>query len=760
MGRAAELADVRRALRGAGLIVAGPAGVGKTRLLEAAGVPLVRATTATASIPLGVLAPWLPPDIPEGPLAMLHAARDSLRGKVIGVDDAHLLDDTSAVLLHQLAQHREAVVVATIRSGTPAPAPVVALWKDQLLDRLDLEPLGFADFTSVLTEVLGGPVDSRAADRLWTATAGNLLLLRELLLAAPLAEVDGLWRLDGPLPMSPRLAELIDHRLGALAPEQRRVLELLAFGEPLGFELFDPGVLESLDDFVTASEEGLRLAHPLYGEALRAGCPPLRTHTHQRYLASVLDDPLRVAVLRLDSGSADDPELLLTAAGRACLLGDVVLAERLARAAWALGGGPPAAHLLAQVLAFTDRSEEAEEVFAMVASADDPVEIVAMRAMNIGWGLGRSAEAAAMVDTPLVQANLLFDAGKYAEALAVLPGAEPAEAVIEALINAVQGREPREIPELETWEAVPLGAEMFTSAKVFIRTMYGDLQGVEEIAVEAHRSRSEWDSMRSHWAIVRAGLARARGRLDDAMVLLREAQPVRPFFRLCELAHVEALRGNDARDLLAAAEALVPQGQRPYRCGLWQARIWAGGASPLEFADDARAHGEHAVEAMLLHEAVRLGHAGEAVDRLVELASFVHGRLVPLYGDHALALVRNDNASLERVASGFEEAGVMLHAAEAAAASGNRALFARLVARCQSARTPALARFTVPRLTKRELEVASLAARGLTNREIAESLVTSVRTIDNHLSSVYAKLGIGARSELTDAMGFVTGIVR
>jgi DNA-binding NarL/FixJ family response regulator len=51
-------------------------------------------------------------------------------------------------------------------------------------------------------------------------------------------------------------------------------------------------------------------------------------------------------------------------------------------------------------------------------------------------------------------------------------------------------------------------------------------------------------------------------------------------------------------------------------------------------------------------------------------------------------------------------------------------------------------------LTKREREVAVLAARGLTNKEIAESLVISVRTVDNHLSNTYAKLGIATRGEL------------
>ena len=68
------------------------------------------------------------------------------------------------------------------------------------------------------------------------------------------------------------------------------------------------------------------------------------------------------------------------------------------------------------------------------------------------------------------------------------------------------------------------------------------------------------------------------------------------------------------------------------------------------------------------------------------------------------------------------------------------------VAQCDGARTPALA--TLTPLTPREREVAVLAARGLTNKEIASSLVISVRTVDNHLSNAYSKLGITTRGEL------------
>ena len=56
-----------------------------------------------------------------------------------------------------------------------------------------------------------------------------------------------------------------------------------------------------------------------------------------------------------------------------------------------------------------------------------------------------------------------------------------------------------------------------------------------------------------------------------------------------------------------------------------------------------------------------------------------------------------------------------------------------------------------PQLTARELEIARLAARGLSSPEIAAQLVISVRTVDTHLGHVYTKLGVGSRRELRDA---------
>ncbi len=55
-------------------------------------------------------------------------------------------------------------------------------------------------------------------------------------------------------------------------------------------------------------------------------------------------------------------------------------------------------------------------------------------------------------------------------------------------------------------------------------------------------------------------------------------------------------------------------------------------------------------------------------------------------------------------------------------------------------------------LTPSELRVAWLAAAGQTNRQIAQALFVTQRTVENHLTSTYAKLGISCRPELPAAL--------
>ncbi|MGH3599890.1 MAG: AAA family ATPase, partial [Pseudonocardiaceae bacterium] len=150
-GRDSELQFIAERLTGGetrSVVIAGPAGVGKTRLAREALAAAKRGgrvtrwaagTSAAAAIPLGAVAHLLPAvGAVSDPLTLLQRAGAAIaeQGKghrlVIGIDDAHLLDELSVTLLHQLALTRTACVVLTVRTGEPAPDPVVTLWKNGL----------------------------------------------------------------------------------------------------------------------------------------------------------------------------------------------------------------------------------------------------------------------------------------------------------------------------------------------------------------------------------------------------------------------------------------------------------------------------------------------------------------------------------------------------------------------------------------------------------------------------------------------------
>jgi DNA-binding CsgD family transcriptional regulator/tetratricopeptide (TPR) repeat protein len=183
-------------------------------------------------------------------------------------------------------------------------------------------------------------------------------------------------------------------------------------------------------------------------------------------------------------------------------------------------------------------------------------------------------------------------------------------------------------------------------------------------------------------------------------------------------------------------------------------------------ADGAATAGFVPSAAWLLHDAVRIG-AGDLEGRLAVLAATTDSALVHLRADHVAALAAGDGDRLEATARQFEEIGAVLLAAEATAQAADAsrqhgderrgaALDARraaLAARCETARTPVLVRAgTVVTLSGRERDVAVLAAGGLSSRAIAAELLLSVRTVDNHLGRVYAKLGVSSRAELVTAL--------
>jgi DNA-binding CsgD family transcriptional regulator len=64
------------------------------------------------------------------------------------------------------------------------------------------------------------------------------------------------------------------------------------------------------------------------------------------------------------------------------------------------------------------------------------------------------------------------------------------------------------------------------------------------------------------------------------------------------------------------------------------------------------------------------------------------------------------------------------------------------------ARPRRLLRTGVDALTPSELRVAQLAAAGHSNREIAQALFVSRKTVETHLGGIYRKLGVNAREHL------------
>lgn len=421
-GRDEELRRVAAAIRpgAVGIVVAGPAGVGKTRLArEAVAVPQGRGatvvwahgSTAARPFPLGAFAGLL--DVPAGDAAeTIGRALDALARRqplVLAVDDAQLLDEHSAIVLHRVVVRRLAPVVLTLRTGEPAPDTVTSLWKDDHLPRLDLSPLDLAETSGLVARVLGGPVESASARRLWTLTQGSPLFLRHLLAgevsAGRFTPASGIWRWTSEPAISPELVGLLEAQIGGLAPGVQDVVDLVALAEPVAVPtlstLTSPAELEQAEERSLVRTDGLvaRLAHPLYGEVRRAAMGTLRARRLRGRVAQTLDaapDPIPRAVLTLDSDLPPEPALFLRAAEAATQMYDLPLAERLARAAAAIGD--PVARLVhASVLSWLSRGDEAEAILTDLAEnapdAGTRALVQLHRAGNLLWTLARPDDA-------------------------------------------------------------------------------------------------------------------------------------------------------------------------------------------------------------------------------------------------------------------------------------------------------------------------------------------------------------------------------
>ena len=167
----------------------------------------------------------------------------------------------------------------------------------------------------------------------------------------------------------------------------------------------------------------------------------------------------------------------------------------------------------------------------------------------------------------------------------------------------------------------------------------------------------------------------------------------------------------------------------------------------------------------LTYEAMR---AGAPADSLVQeqesLVARCDSLLVAAYGAHTTALAAKDGLGLMDVADAMETIGALRYALEAAVdaaavfvAEGREDSARRAAARAQKLHDPAQGGSlpsidgldsTAVGLTARETQLVELASQGLSNAEIADRLVLSVRTVESHIYRAMGKLGVSDRREL------------
>lgn len=865
VGRSGEISQLKTSISSRrGAVITGPAGVGKTALAtlglefgreRGMSVALVSGTETARPYPFGAFASLLHRDSdlvgPESHADQLRRYMHELlddagpRPLLVLVDDAHLLDDGSASLVHQLVLADAATVLACVlsrRPGQPGIDPMVVLWKDYGAARIELGPLDGAAIEDLLLAVLGGPVDTVSLRQLGERSLGDPLFLHELVIGAldsgSLREENGIWRLRGPLPPTARLVELVTTRLGSLSDPERHALELTALGEPLAQpaldQLADAGALASLEDrgLLTSRMDGrrlqIRLAHPVYGDVVRSGISPRRQRVLAQELAEAAggrrqDDTLLRAQLQLVAGDGNT-DLLLPGAKAARERRDYALAERLARAAMESGEGFEARLLAAEAAHMSGRREQAaRELDVLAREVVDPVErtrvallcfdhdLLWSGAADDGGLVGLiGAESGGAWSDELSARRLCLDARSLGP-MAVLSAAEPLPSSdgvprtsLHVLLGGCLTRAGR-MDEALAFLVPPDGASVRQGATVlaepwspfadhaFTLIGLGRLDQAEELLAAAQEEVTAHEGSQES-AIVAACLGALRleqGRVQSAFlqatsaasVFLDLSLPVSA--RWCEAlsASALALAGGalKATQTLAALDALDLPVDMRYEADVLQARAWAWAAGGDMGA--ARKTLEGAVEVgkkagdllgatKALHGLARMGRARQVVADLEMLAPHVDGRLTAARLAYVIAASEKDSMALTAAAAEFEGLGALLYAAEALGesavhlrrdgasreAAATQQTAARLLARCEGAVTPFVRAIGArAQLTPAELDTALQAATGSTDKQIAEMMHLSVRTVENRLHRAYQKLGISHRRELAEALRDLPG---
>lgn len=660
------------------------------------------------------------------------------------------------------------------------------------------------------------------ADRRLSENAGVWRLVAELGVPARLVELieD---RLEG-------LSREERYALEVVAIADAIGIDLLAdaVGWPVVEGLEAGGLLEVGED---GRRRPARLAHPLYAESLVAAMPAARQRKIDLTVADLLgstamrrySDVSQTASLRLDAGQRPDAPMLEDAALQAYRSFDLPSAERLARAARdaAPRRAVGATMMLAKLHRWRAEHEHADGLLATIGPEmlpDDEARArhAAIRAENLFRGAALVDEALSVLRRGQVEcqdewarwlaaheAEFELFAGHLSRAVAL---AEPLSTDTTAPLGAIRacvvlsyafgraGRYGAAIDAGERGMRFAVGIADATTddpaalwvGRALAFTDAGRFDEADRLA-EVGRPLAAGIRLGLAWlTLVWSRLQLAKGDLGQAAASAREAAVVFEDNRdavparvgWAGLARVAAQAGDvdTACDALARADSLDPGVVRFLEPEVDWARAWVlaaeGELSAARQALDGVARdlqeaGQHGIELAVLHDAARLGGAGEVRDRTDALGFVVDGPLAPVRAGHVAGLADSDADALGQVAARFDALGAQLFAAEpiahrAAALRRDRrsrdataaTTHARRLAEACGARTPAFDALDVAvPLTARETEVASLASRGLTSPEIADRLDVSVRTINNLLQRAYLKLGVTSRAALAEHVG-------
>lgn len=661
-----------------GAVLIGPAGVGKTTLARVAaerlGARLPRVdwvAATTPKIPFAAFGHLI--EVPETgkTAAVLRAARESLSdGRMLIVDDAHLLDRLSAALVYQLAVSSAVTLIVTVTADGPVPDEISALWRDDLLARVEVDPPGHDDS---------------------------------------------------------RLATKVEEFVAALPEGAHRVLEYLAVQDPL--PLADVTALAGADAVERAEASGtivvgeheIRSGHRLFVDAVgdALGGPDLRrlrTEVVDRLAASPprgVVDRLRLAVLALDSDRPASVPELIAAAEEALRLGDLELSERLGRAAVARAPGLTSCVPLAYALAWQGRGRDADAVLAEVdpsTLSDTELMVWALpRAANQFWMLSEPERATAFLKTmrnrvtthgaqttlDALSATFTMNAGSPSRAMQIAdevlasPSADEVAvgwaAAAAALSAARMGRfaDVDALAERAMAAGHP-GLLRFTSGfgQTTALLMAGELDKAQALGRKLTDFAQLQQPGRAIGEVLVADVLIAKGDLEAAATLLRGAAaalaptgyswgPLAWMLLANALGQLGAT--VEAGKVLARAESRHGLKSMLFAPELALARAWTMSArrdphgavaAAREAARNAERGGQSAVALRALHDAVRLGDM-RAADGIARLGvDCVFGRLAL---DHGRALVAGDRDALLDVSARLAAIGMNRAAADAAA---------------------------------------------------------------------------------------------